>query len=152
MTAQAADPVKYTFLFLEQKVALMTQYLSFTRNMEDSFVREKEANLEGLLVKRQECIVKIEKVDLSLKQIRSLGAGELSRISRDLKGKLNGYLQRIRDLVEEIGPIDAEVMVMVREESRGIKEELTKMKTVRQAAKGYGSKEGYIPRYLDARG
>jgi len=27
MTAQAADPVKYTFLFLEQKAALMVQYL-----------------------------------------------------------------------------------------------------------------------------
>jgi hypothetical protein len=152
MTAKAADPVKYTFLFLEKKVALMTQYLSLTGTIKESFLREKEVMLEGLLARRQDCIDKIEKIDLSLHQIRSLGAGELSRISRELKGKLNGYLQRIKGLVEQIAPMDAEVMVMVREESRGIKEELIKMKTAKQAAKGYGLKESHIPRYVDARG
>ena len=152
MTAKAADPVKYTFLFLEQKVALMTQYLILTRTMKDSFVSEKEVKLEGLLAKRQECIDKIEKIDLSLKKIRSLGAGEISRISRELKGKLNGYLQQIKGLVEQIAPIDAEVMVMVQEESRVTKDELMKMRTVKQAAKGYGSKERCIPHYVDARG
>jgi len=152
MTTKTADPVKYTFLFLEQKVALMTQYQFLTSTMKDSFVREKEANLEGLLAKRQDCIDKIKKIDLSLQKVMRQGAGELSRISRELKGKLNGYLQRIKGLVEQIGPIDAEVMVMVREESRDIKEALTIMKQVRQATKGYGSKESHIPRYIDARG
>jgi hypothetical protein len=152
MTAQAADPVNYMFLILEQKAVLMTEYLSLTRTMKDSFVCEKETNLEGLLAKRQGCIEKIEKIDLSLKKIRSLGAGEISRISRELKGKLNGYLQRIKGLVEQIAPIDAEVMVMVQEESRVTKDELVKMRTVKQAAKGYGSKEWCIPRYVDTRG
>ncbi len=104
------------------------------------------------MARRQDCIDKIEKIDQSLKKIRSLGAGELSRISRELKGKLNGYLQRLKGLVEQIAPMDAEVMVMVREESRGVKEELIKMKQVKQAAKGYGSRERRIPRYIDARG
>jgi hypothetical protein len=152
MTTKAADPVKYTFLFLEQKAALMTQYLSITRNMKDSLVREKELHLEGLLAKRQDCIDKIEKIDLSLKKILRLGAGELSRISREWQGKLDGYLQRIKSLVEQIGPIDAEVLVLVREESRDIKEALAKVKKVKQAAKGYGSKENHNPRYIDARG
>ena len=151
MTAKAADSVKYTFLFLEQKVALMSQYLSFTRTMKDSFVSKKGIPLEGLLAKRQECIEKIEKIDLSLKKIKSLDAGAISRISRELKGKLNGYLQRIKGLVEQIAPIDDEVMVMIQEESRVTKDELIKMKTVKQATKGYGSKERCIPRYVDAR-
>lgn len=152
MIAQAADTVKYMLLMLEKKAVLMTEYLSLTRTMKDSLVREKEANLEGLLVNRQGCIDKIEKIDLSLKKIGSLGAGELSRISRELKGKVNGYLQRIKGLVEQTAPLDAEVMGIVQEESRVIKEDLAKMKQVRQAAKGYGSKEGHIPRYIDARG
>jgi hypothetical protein len=152
MTTKVADQYNYICLYLEKKVSLMTQYLSITRNLKDSFAQEKEINLEGLLAKRQDCIDKMEKMDLSLKKISRQGAEELSRISRELNGKLGGYLQRIKGLVEQIAPMDAEVMAMVREESRGIKEELTKMKQVRQAAKGYGSRESHIPRYVDANG
>jgi hypothetical protein len=127
MSTKAAYQYKYICLFLEQKIALMTQYLSITRTMKDSFVREKEIILEGLLAKRQDYIDKIEKIDLSLKKIGILSVEELSRISRELKGKANSNLQRIKCLADQIAPLDAEVIVMVREESRGIKEELIKM-------------------------
>ena len=126
MTTKAADPVQYTFLFLEQKVALMKQYQSLTSTMKDSLVREKESNLEGLLAKRQDCIDKIEEIDLSLQKVMRLGPGELSRISRELQGKLNGYLQRIKGLMERIARMDAEVMVMVRRKARILKKSLQK--------------------------
>jgi small-conductance mechanosensitive channel len=152
MTTKVADQYNHICLYLEKKVSLMTQYLSITRNLKDSFAQEKEINLEGLLAKRQDCIDKMEKMDLSLKKISRQGAEELSRISRELNGKLGGYLQRIKGLVEQIAPMDAEVMAMVREESRDIREELTKMKQAKQAAKEYGSRESHIPRYVDANG
>jgi hypothetical protein len=152
MNTKAPDTVTYTLLFLEKKVALMTQYLSLTRSMKESFLGEKEVRLEGLLARRQDCIDKIEKIDQSLQKLRSMGAGELSRISRELNGKWNGYLQRLKGLAKKIAPMDAEVMVMVREESRGVKEALLNMKQLKQAAKGYGSRERRIPRYIDARG
>ncbi len=152
MNTTATDQYKQICLFLEKKVSLMTEYLSITRTMKDSFVREKEAALEGLLAKRQDCIDNTEKIDLSLQKISRQGAKELSWISRELKGKLDGYLQRIKGLVEQIAPLDDEVMVMVRGESLDIREELTKMKQAKQAARGYGSRESHIPRYVDANG
>ncbi len=129
----------------------MTQYLSITRTMKETFMLEEETDLRDLLSKRQECINKIQKTDLSVQKIMNTGAEELSRISGDLKSSLDGYLHSIKSLLELISPVDAEVMVMVKEESRGIKAELLKMSNVRHAAKGYSSKEMNIPVYMDAK-
>jgi len=138
-------------LFMEQKVSLMTQYLSITKTMKEIFMLKKEINMGDLLSKRQDCIDRIQKIDLSVQKIMNTGAEELTRISNDLKAKLDGYLHSIKSILERISPIDAEVMVMVKEESRGIKAELLKISNVRQAAKGYGTKGMYSPRYLDAK-
>ena len=104
-----------------------------------------------LLSKRQDCINKIQKTNMSVQKIMNTGAEELSRISNDLKAKLDGYLHSIKSLLERIAPVDAEVMVMVKEESRVIKAELLKISNARQAAKGYGTKGKYSPKYLDAK-
>ena len=138
-------------LYMEQKVSLMTQYLSITKTMKETFMLKKEINLGNLLSKRQDCINKIQKIDLSVKKIMNTGAEELSRISDELKSSLDGYLLSIKSLLERIAPLDSEVMVMVKEESRGIKAELLKISNARQAAKGYGSNEKRIPMYMDAR-
>ena len=138
-------------LLMEQKVLLMTQYLSITMTMKETFMQKKEINLMELLSKRQDCINRIQKTDLSVKKIMNTGAEELSRISDELKSSFDGYLHSIKSLLEQIAPVDAEVMVMVKEESRGVKAELLKIRNVRHAAKGYGTKGMYSPRYLDAR-
>lgn len=138
-------------LFMEQKVSLMTQYLSITKTMKETFMLKKEINLKDMLSKRQDCINKIQKIDLSVQKIMNTGAEELFRISNDLKTTPDDYLHSIKSLMERIAPIDAEVMVMVKEESRGIKAELLKISNTRQAAKGYGTKGKYSPRYLDAK-
>jgi hypothetical protein len=151
MTTKAADPFDHIGLFLEQKISLMTQYLSITRTLKETFQLNKEIYLADLLSKRQECIDRIQKADLSIQKIIGSGAGERSRFSENLKNTLNGYLQKIKSLVGRIAPLDAEVMAMVEGESRAIKAELLKMREGRQAAKGYGPQEKYFPRYIDAR-
>ena len=138
-------------LFMEQKISLMTQYLSITRIIKEAFILKKETNLIELLSKRQDCINRIQKTDLSVQKIINTGAEELSRISDELKSSLDGYLLGIKSLLEQIAPIDDEIMIMVKEESRGVKAELLKISNVRQAAKGYGSKEKRIPMYMDAK-
>lgn len=154
-SAYGLQPTAYSLqnlcLFMEQKVSLMTQYLSITKTMKETFMLKKEINLRELLSKRQDCIYKIQKIDLSVQKVMNTGAEELSRISNDLKSTLDGYLRSIKSLLELIAPVDAEVMVMVKEESRGIKAELLKISNARQAAKGYGTKGKYSPRYLDAK-
>ena len=129
----------------------MTQYLSITRTMKETFMLKKETSLVDLLSKRQDCINKIQKTDLSVQKIMNTGTEELSRISGDLKNSLDGYQHSIKSLLELISPVDDEVMVMVKEESRGIKAELLKINNARQGAKGYGTRGMYNPRYLDAR-
>ena len=154
-SAYGLQPTAYSLqnlcLFMEQKVSLMTQYLSITKTMKETFMLKKEINLGDLLSKRQDCINKIQKTDLSVQKIMGTGAEKLSRISDELKSSLDGYLHNIKSLLERIAPIDAEVTVMVKEENRGIKAELLKISNVRQAAKGYGSKEMNIPIYMDAK-
>ncbi len=142
---------KHLRLFMEQKVLLLTQYLSITRTMKETFMLKKETDLLKLLSKRQDCINSIQKTDLSVQKIIHKGAEELSRISDELKSSLDGYLHTIKSLLEQIVPIDAEVMVIVKEESRGIKAELLKISNARQGAKGYGTKGKHTPIYLDAR-
>jgi hypothetical protein len=147
----AANSLQNLRLFMEQKVLLLTQYLSITRTMKETFMLEKEINLIELLSKRQDCINKIQKTDLSVQKIMNTGAEELSRISDELKSSLDGYLRSINSLLEQIAPMDAEVMVMVKEENRGIKAELLKISNVRHAAKGYSSKEKRVHMYMDAK-
>jgi len=147
----ASSGLQNLCLFMEQKISLMTRYLSITKTMKETFMLKKEINMGDLLSKRQDCIDRIQKIDLSVQKIMNTGAEELTRISDELKSSLDGYLHSIKSLLERIAPIDSEVMVMVKEESRGIKAELLKISNVRQAAKGYGTKGKYSPRYLDAR-
>lgn len=136
---------------MEQKISLMTRYLSITKTMKETFMLKKEINMGNLLSKRQDCINKIQKIDLSVQKIMNTGAEQLSCISDELKSSLDGYLHSIKSLLEQITPIDAEVMVIVKEESRGVKAELLKISNARQAAKGYGSKGMNIPAYMDAK-
>jgi len=142
---------KHLSLFMEQKISLMTQYLSITRIIKETFMLKKQTDLLELLSKRQSCISMIQKADLSVQKIMNTGAEELSCISGELKSLLDGYLRGIKSLLEQIAPIDDEVMMMVKEESRGVKAELLKISNVRQAAKGYGSKEMRLPMYMDAK-
>ncbi|RPH52379.1 MAG: hypothetical protein EHM85_03035 [Desulfobacteraceae bacterium] len=137
--------------FMEQKVSLMTRYLSITKSIKETLMLKNEINLLKFLSKRQDCINMIQKTDLSIQKLMNAGADELSRITDELKSSLDGYLQGIKSLLEQIAPIDAEVMVMVEEESRDIKAELLKISNGRHGAKSYGNRGTYNPRYLDAK-
>lgn len=148
--AFSLKPKQLSF-FMEKKVALMNQYLSITRIMKETFMLKNEIKLGDLLSKRQDCINRIKKIDLSVQKAINPGTEEFSSVSNDLKASFDNYLRSIKRLIEQIAPIDAEVMLMVKEESRGIKTELLKICNARQAAKGYSSKEKRIPVYMDAR-
>jgi hypothetical protein len=131
-------------LFLEKKILLTTQYLSATKEMKEALIQKEENNIINFISKRQDCMNKINKIDISLQKVIRPGSDRFSAI-------FNNYLARIKNLLEQIAPIDAGIIHMVKVESRSIKEELLKMNNIRYAAKGYGVKEKQTPRYLDAR-
>jgi hypothetical protein len=136
---------------MEQKISLMTRYLSVTKTMKETLVSKNEIKLGDLLSKRQDCINRIQKIDFSVQKAINHGKEELSLVPNGIKAALDGYRQSIKSLLEQITPVDAEIMVLVREVSHDIKAELLKISNARQAAKGYGLKKMNIPVYMDAK-
>jgi len=135
--------------FLEKKLALFKRYLSVTKRMKESLNDKEESNLGGLVSERQDCINKIDGIGLSMEKIVKANSEKYHIASDKFRGLIEGYLKSIRNIMETIAPMDRELMVMVREEGESIKNELLKMRNVRQAAQGY-KKEGLSsPRFLD---
>ncbi|MFH2043928.1 MAG: hypothetical protein ABIK92_02150 [Pseudomonadota bacterium] len=129
-------------LLLEDKISLTAQYLSATKEMEESLKHKAEKNINIFIMKRLDCINKIKKIDISVQKAIHKGSDRFKEI-------IDNYLKRIKILLEQIAPIDANIMLMVKAESRSIKDELLKMNSVRYASRGYGHKGNQIPRYLD---
>ena len=130
--------------FLEKKLSVFNRYLSITKRMKQTLNDKEAGNLGGLVSERQDCINKIERINLSMEKIVNAGSDKF-------KGLIDGYLKDIKSIIETIAPIDSELMVMVREEGESIKTELLKMRNVRQAAQGYRNERRYSPRFLDTR-
>ncbi|MBU4037931.1 MAG: hypothetical protein KKA35_16045 [Proteobacteria bacterium] len=130
-------------LLLEKKILFATKYLSATEEMKEALM-QKEEDVINYILKRQDCMNKINKIDISLQKVIRPNSERFRKI-------FNNYLDGIKNLLEQIVPIDAEIMLMVKAESRGVKEELLKINNIRHATKGFGTKRNQIPRYLDAR-
>ncbi|MBW1796833.1 MAG: hypothetical protein JRJ21_00225 [Deltaproteobacteria bacterium] len=134
---------------LEKKLALFKRYLSVTKRMKETLKDKEESNLEGLVSERQDCINKIDGIGLSMEKIVKANSEKYHIASDKFRGLIEGYLKDIKNIIETIAPIDRELMVMVREEGGSIKNELLKMRNVRQAAQGYKNERTYSPRFLD---
>lgn len=139
--------------FVEKKLAHFKRYLSVTEKMKQAFGNEEEINnLGSLISKRQDCINKIDRVDLSIKNLIKGGSVRFSRVSNKYKGMIDGYLLKIRDIMTTVDLMDKELMVMAKQKGDGIKTEVLKTRNFRQAARGYGGSTGYnTARFLDTR-
>lgn len=135
--------------FLEKKVALFNQYLSITERMKETLRNKEESKLEGFLSKRQDCISKIERIDLSIKKIVKAGLSNLANISNKYKMVIDSYLADIRSIMTTVDLMDRELMVIINTESLGLKTGLLRFQHSKQAARGYEPKGGYSPRFLD---
>ncbi len=139
----STDEEKKFGLLLEKKIFFAAQYLSATKEMKEALMLGKEKNIMTLLSKRQDCINKIKKIDRSIQNIISSASDRFGEI-------FNNYLDHIKILFEQIVPIDENMMLVIKAESKSIKEDLLKMNSVKHAAKGYGAKRVIAPRYLNS--
>ena len=143
------DPEKEVCSFLEKKLAIFNRYLSITEKMKE-VLENKEAGNPGVFIsERQDCISKIEKIDSSIEQIIRASAEKLNHISDRFKGLIHSYLSSIKSIMERVDLIDRELVIMVKEEGEGIKNELLRMRNVRQVTRGYKKEKRYTPRFLD---
>ena len=144
------DTGKEICLFLEKKVTLFSRYLSLTETL-NAALGEEEKDLKDLISKRQGCMEKIEKVDLSMQQTAGAGSDKYNLIPPQFKGLIDGYLKKLKSIMETIERLDREVTAVVRQEVENIKTDLLNMRKVRQAARGYGGRVGNPARFLDTR-
>ena len=79
------DTGKEICSFLEKKVTLFSRYLSLTERM-SAALGEEEKDLKDLISKRQGCMEKIEKIDLSMQQTAGAGSDKHNLIPPNLKG------------------------------------------------------------------
>ena len=146
---QDINPGKEVCSFLEKKRVLFNRYLSITNRMKES-LKDKEAGNPGVFIsERQNCIKRIERIDLSIEKIIKSSSDKVNHISGKFKGLIHSYLSSIKSIMEKVDLIDKELMLMVKEEGESIKKELLKMRNVQQAARGYRKDIKYSPRFLD---
>lgn len=138
--------------FLERKLAHFKQYLSITEGMKQALGNKEESNnLDSLISKRQNCIKKIERIDLLIDKAIKTSSNKLSKISDKYKRLIDGYLSNIKKIMTTVHLMDRELMVMVKQEGEGIKKEVLKMRKFGQAARGYRGSTGYPAKFLDTR-
>ena len=145
------ETVKNICFFLEKKIALFSQYLSLTRQMEETLRRKEEITLGNLIAQRRDCAQKIDKIDRHLKTTVGPGSEPSNFFPENLKKIVDGYLQTLKSLMETLEPLDRAVTVLAKQESEHLKTELLKRQTVRVAAKGYTRSIGHPARFLDTR-
>lgn len=142
---------EYLHLLMERKASLVSGYFSISEAMYKELLQGKDAGIDCFISERQNCMNNIKKIDRSIEKLMRAEKGGLKGISGDFKDAFACYLIRIKTLMEKNAAIDAEVIGMVKEKCRKIKAELLAINNAGQAAKGYGTKNKYIPMYLDAR-
>ena len=145
------DAGKKICLFLEKKLALFSQYQSITMRMKETIINNEEAGIMDFVNKRQDCINKISKIDrLMEKTIKECG-NQFQNIYSKFRGSMDGHIQNIRGIMEQVAPIDREMMVRVSEEKETVKTELLRRQNIRKAVKGYRNDVGCYARFLDTR-
>jgi hypothetical protein len=90
------NPGKKICSFLEKKLALFNKYLSITKRMKES-LKGKEAGNQGVYIsERQDCIKRIERIDLSMEKIIKASSDKRSDISYQFKvPTMPSYLQGV---------------------------------------------------------
>ena len=146
------DEGKEICTFLEKKLAYFKQYLTITEKMKEAFEHKEESKtLSCLISKRQACINKIDRIDLSIEKTMKTCLTQLSRISNKYRRLIDNYLSNIRDIMAKVDLMDRALVVVAKQEGESIQTELLKMRNMRQAASGYRMDTKYPPRFLDTR-
>jgi len=135
--------------FLEKKLVFFNQYLLMTNQIKEACALNKEEYPGALLSQRQACIYKIERIDKSIRRIVGEDPVRLDRLSEKCKTMINGYLKKLKTIMETVDLVDRELLNALQAERKDMKGELLKVQDMRHAAQGYKSRREFTPRFLD---
>jgi len=134
---------------LEMKLTLFNRYLSLTEGMKETFDKKEPKDLLRFLSKRQDCIARIQKIDLSIDKITNRGEDKNRGTFVKRIGMIDDYLEDIKSVMKKVDIIDKELMALAREEGETIKMALLKTQNAIKAAAGYKMSGKASPRFLD---
>ena len=135
--------------FLEKKLVFFNQYLLMTNQIKEACALNKEEYPGALISQRQACIYKIERIDESIRRIVGENPGGLERLSEKCKAMIDGYLKRLKTVMEAVDLVDRELLGTLQADGKDMKRDLLKLQDMRHAAQGYKGKREVIPRFLD---
>ena len=137
--------------FLERKFTLFREYQSLTREMLKAFGRSEEKRFLDLLLERRSCMNKIDRTDATLKKWSENNHFQLSRASGPLRGFLDSYLCKLKEMMASIDMMDREMLSYVRVEAGTLQNEILHMKRTKTMAAGYRRQPMPSPRFLDTK-
>ena len=138
------------FALFEKKLIIFSQYLAITEQIRQTLADLKEKELNNLFLERQQCITKIQSADLTIGELMRK-MGNKNFIPNKIRDTIDRYLDKIDAVARTILPLDKALMISVKTESDGIKNELLKLRHSRSAAMTYSGTARYSPRFLDTR-
>jgi hypothetical protein len=137
--------------FFEKKFSLFREYQSLTGKMKKAFGGGQKKRFLDLLLERRSCMNKIDKTDVTLKKWSRDNHFQLSRASGTVKGFLDDYLCKLREMMESIHMMDREMLECARVEARTLQSEILQMKRAKTMASGYRRQPVNSPRFLDTK-
>lgn len=151
MTLNHLKPDEKLMYFFEQKLVMLKQYLSVTKEMAETQKTRKENDLIDLIPVRQNCIRRIESIDKSIEKIKRTCRNQLNLFSDKINFLTDRYLKDFMDILDTVTLIDKGLYASLNTKEQELKEELLKLYSARHAARSYGSKAKFPPKYLDTK-
>jgi hypothetical protein len=136
---------------LEEKLAVLKQYLSLTGEMNTLMKEPDFSELRSLISSRQKTMRKIQTVDKSIAAIVGSNRKKTDRFSQNQIDMLEMFRKEFIRIMNAVSPMEQAVMLRVENESERLKAELLATRKSRHAVTSYGPRPTIASRYLDTK-
>ncbi|MFH1673032.1 MAG: hypothetical protein ABIF87_06375 [Pseudomonadota bacterium] len=133
---------------LEEKLVLFKKYLSATLCMKENFDSWDMKGVFAFFEERQGLIKDIDQIDRRIYRLKKTDPHLMENTSVWNKEKIDRYRAEVKMVIEKLSTLENAFMEKFQNKSKSLRNELLRIRSGRQAIKGYGAKL-VIPKFLD---